>query len=169
MSGSSGWMTYVFCWNRTYPGWDSPGRPLKVLPPGMAASPERLDRFRREAMMLASLDHPGVVGIYSVEESEGQHFLTMQLVEGKSLDRLIPEDGMAVDRIVEIGSAVAEALVTAHDKGIIHRDLKPANVMVTDDGRVKVLDFGLAKIAVPQPKLLNVLLMILSSFGSISQ
>ncbi len=124
---------------------------LKVLPEEMAANPERLDRFRREAMMLASLDHPGVVGVYSVEENEGQHFLTMQLVEGESLDKLIPDDGMAPERVLEIGSAVAEALAAAHDRGIVHRDLKPANVMVARDGRVKVLDFGLAKIAVPQP------------------
>jgi TolB-like protein/Flp pilus assembly protein TadD len=123
---------------------------LKVLPVEMASDSERLDRFRREASMLAALDHPSVVGIYSVEESEGVHFLTMQLVEGESMDRLIPEDGMAVDRIFEIASAVVEALAAAHDKGIVHRDLKPANVMVGRDGRVKVLDFGLAKVAVPQ-------------------
>ena len=122
---------------------------LKVLPAEMAADPERLDRFRREATMLAALDHPGVVGVYSVEESDGVHFLTMQLVEGESLDHLIPEGGMEVDRILEIGTAIAEALAAAHDKGIVHRDLKPANVMVADDGRVKVLDFGLAKIAAP--------------------
>jgi non-specific serine/threonine protein kinase len=124
---------------------------LKVLPAEMAANPERLDRFRREAMMLAALDHPGVVGVYSVEDSDGQHFLTMQLVEGESLDRVIPEGGLGVERIVEIGSAIAEALAAAHDKGMVHRDLKPANVMVTADGRVKVLDFGLAKIAASQP------------------
>jgi serine/threonine-protein kinase len=123
---------------------------LKVLPAEMAASPERLDRFRREAMMLASVDHPAVVAVYSVEESGGRHFLTMQLVEGDSLDHLIPEGGMDVDRILEIGIAAAEALAAAHDKGIVHRDLKPANVMVAADGRVKVLDFGLAKIAAPQ-------------------
>ncbi len=124
---------------------------LKVLPAEMAANPERLDRFRREAKMLASLDHPGVVGVYSVEESDNQHFLTMQLVDGESMDRLIPENGMAPEQVLEIASDVAEALAAAHDRGIVHRDLKPANVMVADDGRVKVLDFGLAKIAVPLP------------------
>ncbi len=122
---------------------------LKVLPAGTAADPERFERFQREARTLATLEHPGVVGVYSVEESAGVHFLTMQLVEGDSLDRLIPGDGMAADQILDIATAVAEALAAAHDKGIVHRDLKPANVMVTDDGRVKVLDFGLAKIAAP--------------------
>jgi TolB-like protein/Tfp pilus assembly protein PilF len=118
---------------------------LKVLPAEMASRPERLERFRREAKALAALDHPGVVGVYSVEEAEGVHFLTMQLVEGQPLDRLIPEGGLPVGRILEIGAALAEALGAAHDKGIVHRDLKPANVMVTADGRVKVLDFGLAR------------------------
>jgi serine/threonine protein kinase/tetratricopeptide (TPR) repeat protein len=122
---------------------------LKILPPEMAANPERLDRFRREAMMLAALDHPGVVGVYSVEESGGVHFLTMQLVEGESLDHLISEGGMDADRILEIATATAQALAAAHAKGIVHRDLKPANVMVAADGRIKVLDFGLAKIAAP--------------------
>ena len=120
---------------------------LKVLPAEMAASPERLERFRREAKALAALDHPGVVGVYSVEEADGVHFLTMQLVEGESLDRLIPEGGLPVERILEIATALAEALAAAHDKGIVHRDLKPANVMVTQDGRVKVLDFGLARMS----------------------
>ena len=118
---------------------------LKVLPPAMAASADRLERFRREAKALAALDHPGIVTVFSVEEAEGVHFLTMQLIEGQALDSAIPEGGLPVDRILDIASALADALAAAHDKGIVHRDLKPANVMITSDGRVKVLDFGLAK------------------------
>ncbi len=118
---------------------------LKVLPAEMAQDPDRLARFRREAKALAQLDHSNIVTIHSVEEFNGVHFLTMQLVEGQPLDRVIPPGGLAIERIVEIASALADALAAAHDKGIVHRDLKPANVMVTDDGHVKVLDFGLAK------------------------
>jgi len=118
---------------------------LKVLSAEMAHDAERLARFRREAKVLAQLDHPNIVTIYSVEESEGVHFLTMQLVEGLPLDRLICQNGLAVEQIVEIAEALAEALAAAHERGIVHRDLKPANVMVTNEGRVKVLDFGLAK------------------------
>ena len=119
---------------------------LKVLPAEMAASPERLERFRREAKALAALDHPGIVTVHSVEEADGLHFLTMQLVEGQPLDRLIPEGGMPQDRLLAIAASLSEALAAAHEKGIVHRDLKPANVMVTKAGRVKVLDFGLAQV-----------------------
>jgi TolB-like protein/Tfp pilus assembly protein PilF len=118
---------------------------LKVLPAEMAHDPERLARFRREAKTLAQLDHPNIVTIYSVEECDGVHFLTMQLVEGQPLDHLIPTSGLAIEQIVEIAGALGDALAAAHDKGIVHRDLKPANVMVSNEGRVKVLDFGLAK------------------------
>ncbi len=118
---------------------------LKVLPAEMAHDPERLARFRREAKSLAQLDHPNIVTIYSVEESDGVHFLTMQLVEGAPLDHLIPAGGLPLEQIVEIASALGDALAAAHEKGIVHRDLKPANVMVSNEGRVKVLDFGLAK------------------------
>ncbi len=118
---------------------------LKVLPAEMAANPERLARFQREARVLAALNHPNIVTIYSVEEAEGLHFLTMELVEGQTLDRLIPNGGLPIEQITEIAGALADALAAAHERGIIHRDLKPANVMVTVDGRVKVLDFGLAK------------------------
>jgi TolB-like protein len=118
---------------------------LKVLPTEMAQDPERLARFRREAKVLAQLDHPNIVTIHSVEEADGVHFLTMQLVEGLPLDRLIPACGLPVEQIFEIASALGDALAAAHEKGIVHRDLKPANVMVSKEGRVKVLDFGLAK------------------------
>ena len=120
---------------------------LKVLPSAMAANADRLERFRREAKALAALDHPGIVTVFSVEEAEGVHFLTMQLVDGQPLDRIIPEAGLPVPRVLDIAHALADALATAHNKGIVHRDLKPANVMITSDGRVKVLDFGLATIS----------------------
>jgi serine/threonine protein kinase/tetratricopeptide (TPR) repeat protein len=118
---------------------------LKVLPAEMAGDPQRLMRFQREARAVAALNHPHIVTIFSVEEADGVHLLTMELVEGQPLDRLIPEGGFPFERIVDIATALAGALAAAHEKGIVHRDLKPANVMVTSDGRVKVLDFGLAK------------------------
>ena len=118
---------------------------IKVLPHGVADDAERLARFQREARVVAALNHPHIVTIYSVDEDDGVHFLTMELVEGQALDRLIPDSGLAVEQIVEIAGALADALAAAHEKGIIHRDLKPANVMVSREGRVKVLDFGLAK------------------------
>jgi serine/threonine protein kinase/tetratricopeptide (TPR) repeat protein len=122
---------------------------LKVLPEGMARDPERLRRFQREAEAIASLSHPGIVTIFSVEEAEGVHFLTMELVSGKRLDEIVPSGGMALEDFVEVALPLVEALVAAHDRGITHRDLKPANIMVTDDGMLKVLDFGLAKLRQP--------------------
>jgi len=118
---------------------------LKILPPDMAHDPDRLARFQREARSVAALNHPNIVTLFSVEHSDGTHFLTMELVEGQSLEGMIPKEGFAADRIIEMASALADALAAAHDKGLVHRDLKPANIMVTHDGRVKVLDFGLAK------------------------
>ena len=118
---------------------------LKVLPPDMARDVDRLARFQREARAIAALNHPHIVTIYSVDESDGIHFLTMELIEGQTLARHIPDGGLAVDRTLAIGTALADALDAAHRAGIVHRDLKPANVMMTSDGRVKVLDFGLAK------------------------
>jgi len=120
---------------------------LKILPPTLAGDVDRLARFQREARAVAALNHPHIVTIYSVEESDGLHFFTMEVVEGQPLDRMIPDGGLSSDDILRIAAAIADALVAAHDKGIVHRDLKPANVMVAADGRIKVLDFGLAKIS----------------------
>ena len=119
---------------------------LKVLPKAMAEDRERLERFQREAKVVASINHPNIVTIYSVEEVDGVQFLTMELVEGQDLEILLPENGFPLAKVFNIAIPLADALVAAHEKGIVHRDLKPANVMVTDDGRVKVLDFGLANL-----------------------
>jgi serine/threonine protein kinase len=120
---------------------------VKVLPAEMAADPERLERFKREAQAIAALNHPNIVTIYSVEEADGLHLLTMELVEGQSLDQVLPPNGFGLDQLFPLAIQIADALAAAHEKGITHRDLKPANVMLTEDGRVKVLDFGLAKLA----------------------
>ena len=120
---------------------------LKILPEEATAKLDRLERFRREARVVAALNHPGIVTIHSVEEAEGIHFLTMELVRGKTLHERIPAGGLPADRIFQIAIPLAEALSAAHERGVIHRDLKPSNVLVTEEGRIKVLDFGLAKLA----------------------
>lgn len=119
---------------------------IKVLPEAVALDAERLARFEREARSLASLNHPNIVTIFAVEEAGGSRFLAMELVEGESLDTLITPGGLPLSRFFEIGVPLADALSAAHERGIVHRDLKPSNVMVTREGRVKVLDFGLAKL-----------------------
>jgi Tol biopolymer transport system component len=118
---------------------------LKVLPPELADSAERRARFTREAKAVAALNHPNIVTVYSVEEARGVHFITMELVKGKTLSEILPGKGFAMVRFFEIAIPLADALAAAHQQGITHRDLKPANVMVSENGRVKVLDFGLAK------------------------
>jgi TolB-like protein len=119
---------------------------LKVLPQELASDPERLARLEREARTVAALNHPNIVTLHAVEDSGGTTFLVMERVIGRALTELIPPGGMTVDRLIEIAGPIADALSAAHDKSIVHRDLKPANVMVTDDGLVKVLDFGLARV-----------------------
>jgi serine/threonine protein kinase/WD40 repeat protein len=126
---------------------------LKVLPAVAAGDPQRRERFTREALAVAALNHPHIVTIHSVEDEGSTVFLTMELVEGRSLAEVLPPGGLSLERVLAIGIAVADAMAAAHQKGITHRDLKPGNIMLGEGeqaGRIKVLDFGLAKIVEPQ-------------------
>ena len=118
---------------------------IKVLPEAFAHDPERLARFRREAKVLASLNHPNIAAIYGIEDSSGTEALVMELVEGPTLAERVKSGPMAIDEAVRIAKQICDGLEYAHERGIVHRDLKPANVKVTRDDTVKILDFGLAK------------------------
>ena len=126
---------------------------VKVLPEDFLEGEERKARFEREAKLLAALNHPNIAAIYSFEEvpgvspSSSRHLLVMELVEGEGLDLRIAAGPLPLEETLSFARQIAEGLEAAHEKGIVHRDLKPANVMVTKGGRVKVLDFGLAKVA----------------------
>ncbi len=131
---------------------------LKILPDAFAADPDRLARFAREAQVLAALNHPNVATIHGLEDQDGIHALVMELVEGETLAERLERvtrpkshgpshKGLAIDEALAIARQMADALEAAHEKGIIHRDLKPANIKITPAGVVKVLDFGLAKVA----------------------
>src|SRR5262245_11478328 len=126
---------------------------IKVLPGDVASSPDRLARFEREATTVAGLNHPNIVTLLSIEEAEGTHFLTMELVEGQDLTQLLTSGDLPLAEVLDVAIPLADALVAAHEKGVVHRDLKPANVMVTREGRVQVLDFGLAKLMEAEPDL----------------
>src|SRR6187200_1927585 len=119
---------------------------IKVLPADRIADAERRRRFVQEAQAASALNHPHIITIYEIESADGNDFIVMEYVRGKSLDALIPRQGMRLNEALRIAIAVADALAAAHARGIIHRDLKPANVIVGTDGTVKVLDFGLAKV-----------------------
>jgi TolB-like protein len=120
---------------------------LKLLPEAMAKDAEGLERFTREARAVAALNHPHIVTIHSTEEAGGVRFMTMELIEGRTLAEMIPTEGMSLAQFFKISAALADALSAAHGKGITHRDMKPLNVMLTSSGHVKVLDFGLARSA----------------------
>ena len=119
---------------------------LKMLPMPMAEHPDHLARFEQEAKAIASLNHPNIVTIYSVEEDGDLRFFTMELVEGKTLKECLPENGLPLPEFVDIALRITDALEAARQRGVIHRDLKPSNIMVTTEGRIKILDFGLAKL-----------------------
>ncbi|MEO5568692.1 MAG: protein kinase, partial [Gemmatimonadaceae bacterium] len=118
---------------------------LKVLPESLAGDPDRLARFRREAQVLAALNHPNIAHIHGFEDSGTIHALVMELVEGPTLADRIDHGPIPLDEALPIARQIADALESAHEQGIVHRDLKPANIKVCSDGTVKVLDFGLAK------------------------
>src|SRR5262249_1538503 len=118
---------------------------IKFLPEAFSNDGERVARFQREARVLASLNHSNIAAIYGVEEIESRHFLVMELVPGETLADRIKRGAIQVDEALGIATQITEALEAAHEQGVMHRDLKPANIKVTDQGKVKVLDFGLAK------------------------
>src|SRR5262249_16139328 len=119
---------------------------LKILPSEFALDSDRLARFKREAQVLAALNHPYIAAIYGFEDSGSVHALVLELVEGQTLADRIAQGPIPIDEALPITRQIAEALEAAHEKGIVHRDLKPANIKITPDGQVKVLDFGLAKL-----------------------
>jgi serine/threonine protein kinase/tetratricopeptide (TPR) repeat protein len=122
---------------------------IKVLPEEFARDADRVERFQREAKLLASLNHTNIAGIHGLEESEGTNFLVLELVEGETLAERLKHGLIAVEESLKLALQIADALEAAHAKGVIHRDLKPANIKITPDGKVKVLDFGLAKQLIP--------------------
>jgi Tol biopolymer transport system component len=122
---------------------------IKVLPEAVAADRDRLSRFEQEARSASALNHPNIVTIYEVGAADGTSYIAMELVQGRTLREILVEGPLSEKRLLAIGSQIADGLARAHEAGIVHRDLKPENVMVTRDGLVKILDFGLAKLALP--------------------
>jgi len=122
---------------------------IKILPSAFSADPERLHRFEREARSASALNHPNIVTIYELGQDRSCHYIAMELVEGKTLRKLLGSSLLPMRKAIDIAAQIAEGLTKAHEAGITHRDLKPENLMVSQDGFVKILDFGLAKVASP--------------------
>ena len=123
---------------------------IKVLPEAFSRDKERMARFEREAKLLASLNHANIATLYGLEESDGQLYLAMELVEGETLAERIARGPIPIDEAILLFVQIAEGLEAAHDKGVVHRDLKPANIKITPEGKIKILDFGLAKAFLPE-------------------
>lgn len=119
---------------------------IKVLPPHLSSDSDRLERFRREASIVANLNHPNIITIFSVEEADGLHFFTMEHIDGQVLSGLVPDDGLPTSEFHRLAMPLVDAIKAAHARGVTHRDLKPGNIMVNRDGHLKVLDFGLSKV-----------------------
>src|SRR5262249_25607501 len=117
---------------------------LKIISEEFAHDADRITRFQREAEVLASLNHPNIAGIHSLEEASGTRFLVLELVDGETVAERLKRSPLSTEEALKLAKQICEALEAAHDKGIVHRDLKPANIKITPNGTVKLLDFGLA-------------------------